>query len=328
LKDYKTIWNDLGATYDGAAYFVCCGSDEDAMRHNGVITAKFLRSMLEIEPTDKVLEIGCGVGRVGRELAPHCKEWHGTDISGNMIAYAKERTADLPNVYLHELPDCSLRIFPDNSFDKVYSTIVFMHLDKVDMFTYMREAYRVLKPGGLAYFDTYNLLAPGAWQEFVKILDLFPPGTERPGHLSQFSTPQEFNKFMIEAGYDGVHVDGVNNTQLVVALGRKGDPDHPEGMAYWTRYWADIAAQGPVAGTELYAEWDALKVQVKQLRASEAHISAMFADAVAYTRRLEAEVTRKNAAIARLERQRRQPLWKQAVTRVRRVVQPPRRHPR
>lgn len=224
MKDYKNIWNKLSTNLDDASFYVCClkGDDEEEIRRNGALTTAFLRDVLRIKPTDKVLEIGCGVARIGRELAPHCGQWHGADISGNMIKHARERTKGISNVYLHELPNNSLSIFSDNTFDRVYSSIVFMHIDKPDMFTYMKEAYRVLKPGGRAYFDTYNILAPEAWQEFLKILENFPPGATRPGHVSQFSAPQEIEKFMTEAGYDWIHVDGENNPQLVVTLGRKG----------------------------------------------------------------------------------------------------------
>ena len=205
-KDYKKIWNNLSTNLDDAIFHVTCTGTEDEIRNNGTITAVFLRDILQITPEDKVLEIGCGIARIGRELAPMCGEWHGTDISGNMIAYARERIADIPNAFLHELPDNSLSIFPDEFFDCVYASIVFMHLDKPDMFIYMREAYRVLKPEGRAYFDTYNIMAPDAWQEFMTILNTFMSGN-RPGHVSQFSTPQEMDKFMKEAGYDWYEVD-------------------------------------------------------------------------------------------------------------------------
>lgn len=218
-KDYKDIWNNLSTSFDDAAFYVCCIDDEDEIRKNGEITAKFLQSVLQIEPTDKVLEIGCGIARIGRELAPSCGEWHGVDISGNMIAHAKQRTEGIPNVHLHELPDNSLSIFPDEYFECVYSSIVFMHLDKPDMFTYICEANRVLKSGGRAYFDTYNLLAPGAWQEFLKLAGIFSSG-ERPGHISQFSTPSELEKYMTEAGFEAVEINGLD-TQLVIARGRK-----------------------------------------------------------------------------------------------------------
>lgn len=220
MKDYKRIWNDLSATSTGANFYVCCIDDEDDIRSNGELTTQFLRQALNIGPTDRVLEIGCGVARIGRELAPYCGEWHGSDISGNMLAYAAQRTAGMSNVYLHELPEASLSIFPDNYFDRVYCTIVFMHLDKPEVFNYIRETLRVLKPGGSAYFDTYNILAPEAWQEFRKILDSFSP-TERPGHVSQFSTPQEMRKYMEEAGFEGIEIEGESNPQLVTALGYK-----------------------------------------------------------------------------------------------------------
>src|SRR3954451_4508041 len=103
MRDYKQIWDNLSTTFADASYHVCLIGDEDEIQRNGAITTEFLVSVLRIEPTDKVLEIGCGVARIGRELAPHCAEWHGCDISGNMIAYAKERVAGIPNITLHEL---------------------------------------------------------------------------------------------------------------------------------------------------------------------------------------------------------------------------------
>jgi ubiquinone/menaquinone biosynthesis C-methylase UbiE len=222
VKDYKQLWDDLSNSWVDASFYVCYIDDEEAIRSNGQLTANFLRDALQIGPADKVLEIGCGVARIGRELAPFCGEWYGSDISGNMIAYAATRTRGLPNVHLHELPDNSLSIFPDNYFDVVYSTIVFMHLDKMDVFTYMVEAHRVLKPGGRAYFDTYNILAPEAWGEFRRAIEEYPSNV-RPRQVSQFSTPQEIQKFMEEAGFETIHIDGENNPQLVIALGRKSE---------------------------------------------------------------------------------------------------------
>jgi SAM-dependent methyltransferase len=223
MKNYKRIWNSLSTNMADATYHVGFMTDEEEIRRNGQLSAGFLREILQISPSDKALEIGCGVARIGRELAPSCGEWHGSDISGNMIAYARQRTQGVPNVYLHELPDSSLGIFNNGYFDCVYSSIVFMHLDKTEMFSYMREAYRVLAPGGRAYFDTCNILSPGAWQEFLTIIESFTPG-QRPNHACQFSTPEEMRKFMEEAGFTSIHVDG-NNVQLVVALGRKPEEE-------------------------------------------------------------------------------------------------------
>jgi SAM-dependent methyltransferase len=247
---------------------------------------------LQIGPTDKVLEIGCGVGRIGRELAPRCGEWHGADISGNMISYARERTEGIPNVFLHELPDSDLSIFNDGYFDCVYSTIVLMHLDKIEMFNYLREAYRVLAPGGRAYFDTLNILGPEAWQLFIEIIESFTP-RQRPGHVSQFSTPQEMQKFMQEAGFADIRVDG-DNPQLVVALGRKPDQ---AGFQRPTEALNPHAVTRPVDEGFLnvvdnnailpYAEW--LKIN-EHIAAKDSYIS-----------QLESSLSEKERHIAALE---------------------------
>ncbi len=46
--------------------------------------------MLHIAEDDDVLEIGCGVGRVGVALAPCCDQWIGADISSQMLEHAKK----------------------------------------------------------------------------------------------------------------------------------------------------------------------------------------------------------------------------------------------
>ncbi len=222
-QSYKKTWNNLSQDIDSANYFVSCIQDEDEVRTNGEHTATFLRSVLQISENDRVLEIGCGVARIGRELAPHCKEWHGCDISGNMIEHARGRTSHLSNVSLTELPTNDLSPFESQSFDAVYSTIVFMHIDKPDVYKYIREAFRVLRPGGVVYFDTYNLLAPKAWEIFEQLVDEFDGG-ERPRHMSQFSSPQEFEHFVTSAGFVDVEITD-KNPELVTARARRGDLD-------------------------------------------------------------------------------------------------------
>lgn len=292
MKDYKQIWNNLSTTYADAGHFVGYSDDEQEIRQNGTLTATFLREVLEIGKDDRVLEIGCGVARIGRELAPFCKEWHGTDISGNMIEHARQRTQDVPNIFLHELPESSLDIFADNYFDCVYSSIVFMHLDKVEVFRYVRDAFRVLAPGGRAYFDTFNLLAPEAWKQFADIVENYPAG-RRPGHVSQFSTPQELEKYLEEAEFSDIHIDA-QNTTLVLGLGRKPSSSNGERPTSPLRRIPNLASHGLPAENSLevnesYREW---KVITDNLRTKDAYIA-----------RIEAALTEKNAHIEELERQ-------------------------
>lgn len=299
MKNYKAIWNNLSTTFEHAGHVVGFITDEDEIRANGKITADFLRSVLQIEPTDKVLEIGCGVARIGRELAPFCGEWHGSDISGNMIAHARKRTADVPNVYLHELPEPDLGIFEDGAFDCVYSTIVFMHLDKVEMFNYMRETYRVLAPGGRAYFDTYNLGGSEGWEEFMKVVTSYPPG-QRPGHVSQFSTVDEMELFMEHAGFADSHIDAAN-AQLVVAVGRKADDAGflgPKSVLKPVSKMAEEAAE-VAAGLDLGGMAKAGGEEVPY--AEQMIVGGYVVAKDDYVRKLETTIAEKNRHIAAIE---------------------------
>jgi SAM-dependent methyltransferase len=98
----------------------------------------------------KALEIGCGPGRLMRAMSGHFGEIHGVDISDEMVRLAYEQLHDIPYAHVHVTPDSSLGMFADNFFDFVYSYIVFQHIpDRNVVLNYLREAGRVLKPGGI-----------------------------------------------------------------------------------------------------------------------------------------------------------------------------------
>lgn len=104
---------------------------------------------LDVSPQWRVLEIGCGVGRLLRPLAPRVAQVVGVDISEEMLRRARERCASLGNVELKRT-DGRLEFLADGAFDFVYSHIVFQHLPrKAYAERYFREAYRLLVPGGI-----------------------------------------------------------------------------------------------------------------------------------------------------------------------------------
>jgi SAM-dependent methyltransferase len=96
------------------------------------------------------LEIGCGPGRLMRAMSGHFSEIHGVDISDEMIRLAGDQLKDIPQARVHVTPDSSLSMFSDGSIDFVYSYIVFQHIPNREVvLNYLREAGRVLKPGGI-----------------------------------------------------------------------------------------------------------------------------------------------------------------------------------
>ena len=103
--------------------------------------------------TATVLEIGCGVGRFMRPLACRFKHVIGIDISRVMLARAKRYCAGLPNITWILNDGASIPV-ADASVDYCVSAGVFQHIiDAEVVLNYIREALRVLVPGGLLLFQ-------------------------------------------------------------------------------------------------------------------------------------------------------------------------------
>lgn len=198
--DYKNVWNNLASDLRGAKLHVVGTEDEAAFTEAMHQTLAALRETIGLNEGETYLEIGCGVGRVGRGLAPMAKRWIGCDVSSNMVAYTRERLKDLPNVEVVEISGYDLAPIADNSVDVVYCTVVFMHLDEWDRYNYVREAHRVLRPGGRFFCDNFNMLTDDGWKLFEQVRTSFPP-MQRPDHISKSSTPQELENYLNRAGF-------------------------------------------------------------------------------------------------------------------------------
>lgn len=204
-KNYKNFWNEKAATPESAFIAVDGSTNEETARLTGHYSARQVVAALELKPTDRVLELGCGVGRIGREIAPLVAHWHGTDISANMIEVARERLRNHANVGFTELTRSSLQPLADASFDKAYCVAVFIHMDKEDFFLYLEEMARVLKPGGLIYFDVWNMASPVGWRRCAFEIDQHRAAdhsSRKDVARNQFSSPEEVRIFLDHAGFD------------------------------------------------------------------------------------------------------------------------------
>lgn len=202
--DYRTFWEAKAGSEDQALDAVDNSGSETVARATGARTADQLRHALAIGNGDRVLELGCGAGRIGRELAADCREWIGTDISPRMLAVAERRLSDHDNVQLVALERSSLEMFGDGSIDKAYTVAVLCHMDKEDLFLYLRELHRVLTPGGLAYLETWNLADPTGWQRWMYEVEHWNSSdqSQRKGvSRNQFCTPGEFRLYAERAGF-------------------------------------------------------------------------------------------------------------------------------
>jgi cyclopropane fatty-acyl-phospholipid synthase-like methyltransferase len=102
----------------------------------------------------RVLEIGCGAGRVTKALARMFGEVHGVDVSGEMIRICREALRDQPNAFVYQNNGKDLSVIPELPFDFAFSSIVFQHIPSREIIeSYVREVQGLLRPGALFKFQ-------------------------------------------------------------------------------------------------------------------------------------------------------------------------------
>jgi len=254
--NYKDTWNNRAKSPEAAIAAVDGSTDEHIVQHTGRWAAQQVRAALNVQPGDHVLELGCGVGRIGRELAPHCRQWTGVDISDNMIGHAELRLNELPNANFHRLSRTSLDMLEDDSIDKAYSIAVFCHMDKEDLYLYLQELSRVVKPGGQIFVETWNLSSDVGWRRWAyepRVWKNSDHSKRKDVARNQFCTPDEFELYVSRAGFD-VLANFHDSQSVQICAGKQLTADQFEQEKQRIGAEEDAIAYSPLYA-ELFAQF-------------------------------------------------------------------------
>lgn len=166
----------------------------DEFHIRGDVATKELISLSNFTPDMHIIDVGCGVGGSTRRLSHETDcSVTGIDLSDEYIDVAKRLTQLLDmqeRVKFHAASALELP-FDDNSFDGAWS--IQMNMNVEDKLGWLKEVYRVLKPGGrvVLYEVCGNRNTPV----------YFPVPWAQDSSMSFLVPPDEFRDVINSAGF-------------------------------------------------------------------------------------------------------------------------------
>lgn len=145
------------------------------------------------DKTCSIIDVGCGAGFLSNALAQHGHHVTGIDLSEGSLNVARERDVTHSAFYCHA-DACALPFSP-NQFDVVCAMDLLEHVENPAKV--IEESSRILKPGGLFFFHTFNRNW-FSWLIALKGVEWFVPNTPRNIHLYRlFIKPQEMERYLV-----------------------------------------------------------------------------------------------------------------------------------
>ena len=140
-----------GAIYDHGLNVFSFGMMGRNLDDIGQSIANYVRlKFSDFEPTD-ILDMGCTIGHntlAWAQAFPEAKVT-GIDVAAPCLRYAHARAGAQQTIAHFEQMDATDMTYEDNSFDVVFSSMFLHELSLKDIDLALKEARRILRPGGL-----------------------------------------------------------------------------------------------------------------------------------------------------------------------------------
>jgi len=156
----------------------------------------------------RLLDVGCGGGVLAEEFARQNCQVIGIDVASASISLARHRAQNQGLSINYQTASAICLPFKEESFDVVCCCDALEHIVAWEQVLF--EVGRVLKPGGLFFFDTINRTSKSRITFITGLQDwhfsrLFPART----HVwEMFITPQELQEMLLQQGLTVISLHG------------------------------------------------------------------------------------------------------------------------
>lgn len=163
-----------------------------------------------LKPEDYLVDAGCGSGRLTKAIKPYITgRYLGTDVVPSLLDNARQYGK--PG-WRFELTSEVAIPEQDNCADMVCFFSVLTHLLHEDSFRYLREAKRVLKPGGRIVFSFLEFRVPATLTVFRSMVAAADAGTKSV--TNQFMSRDGIEVWAADLGLRVVSIVGGDENQI------------------------------------------------------------------------------------------------------------------
>lgn len=176
----------------------------------------YIIKLANVKPTDTVVDIGCGTGKLSLILASIVRKVIAVDISNKMLEKARKE-AEKNDIYNIEFRKANCMNLPmrESSINIVVSNLVLHHLTDEEKTIALKEFYRILKPKGKiiigdlvksrkGFREEINLIVEnykkiyGATKTFDKLIKMI----EKMFFITEYpATPEKWNQILSLTGF-------------------------------------------------------------------------------------------------------------------------------
>ncbi len=206
----KNFSGEEAAEADFHSAIAASWEEENQMESEHVrsVHMRFLAHLFELKQDSLILEVGCGTGWDGIQLARRGMQVVETDISVGMLQVAN-MTATREGFHervCHIGATADTLPFADESFDAVFCAAALHHFD--DPACYLREMHRIIKVGGLVVIGA----EPSGWfgvllRRYLGLKKVLSSAQHAPGDESAHGfSPKKFRQLATSAGLDVVAI--------------------------------------------------------------------------------------------------------------------------